>query len=672
MSVELRPLGVSCNISCTYCYQTQQREAGNIQKTYDMEKMKKAIEKEGGPFVLFGGEPLLLPFDDLEEILRWGLEKYGRNQIQTNGVLINDEHIRLFHKYKVDVGISIDGPDELNDLRWQFNLKRTRENTQKTINNIRRLCEQQKAPGLIITLHRLNASVERLPRLLKWVQQLDELGVPSIRLHLLEVESELIRQRYSLSDEENIECLLKFSDLQEELKQLKLDVLDEMNNMLLGKDRTTSCVWHACDSYTTQAVRGIEGNGHSSNCGRTNKDGVDFIKANKTGFERYIALYHTPQEHGGCKGCRFFLMCKGQCPGTALNGDWRNRSELCKVWKELFSHLEERLIQQGKKPLSLQPIRHYIEEKLLVHWEKGIQTTVERILMSKSLNDPVSSENHSSRELRMPSFVRHAFVGEKQRLRWEPRILAIRGALAKVGVLTVANQLASVSMVRVPTHGLFELHQYAAQLGFHSKVISRGQEDLFERVIVGRVNDLQRFDIAMKENNWKMIHKLLGIPSCCSSEMQIHSDQGNFNSVMDLATPLGNSLQQQSDIHCSDILNILLRPVGIDLLGYFPCSFQCKKSEQLGKEKLFLGREAALDQEMDWLEQMLGWPAEWTSLHGIAELKTGILKISNSSFSKHDKITLRYHGQKKPLDAAYGLTFIYNKNKKENKSKRAN
>jgi uncharacterized protein len=28
MSVELRPLGVKCNIRCSYCYQDPQREAG--------------------------------------------------------------------------------------------------------------------------------------------------------------------------------------------------------------------------------------------------------------------------------------------------------------------------------------------------------------------------------------------------------------------------------------------------------------------------------------------------------------------------------------------------------------------------------------------------------------------------------------------------------------------
>ncbi len=32
-------------------------------------------------------------------------------------------------------------------------------------------------------------------------------------------------------------------------------------------------------------------------------------------------------------------MCKGQCPGTAIDRDWRNRSEHCAVWKALFADL---------------------------------------------------------------------------------------------------------------------------------------------------------------------------------------------------------------------------------------------------------------------------------------------------------------------------------------------
>ena len=371
MGVELRPLGVRCNIQCQYCYQNPQRDAGNLTQSYDLDLMKAAIKAEGGPFALFGGEPLLVPEQDLEELWSWGLVQFGQNTVQTNGTLINDEHVRMFRAYKVGVGISIDGAGELNDVRWQGTLEKTRDATAKTEKAIQRLCQEGLKPSLIVTLHRVNASAGELPRLHKWFREMDAMGVHSARLHLLEAETDDIRRRYALTVEENIAALTSFADLQDELSVLRFDVFADMRQMLLGQDTGVACVWSACDPYTTQAVQGVEGQGQRSNCGRTNKDGVDFAKAGKPGFERYLALYATPQEHGGCHGCRFFLMCKGQCPGTAIDGDWRNRTEHCEVWQTLYARLEADLVAQGVTPLSLRPERQDLENAHLTRWAEG-------------------------------------------------------------------------------------------------------------------------------------------------------------------------------------------------------------------------------------------------------------------------------------------------------------
>jgi uncharacterized protein len=377
VTVELRPLGVTCNIQCHYCYQNPQRDAGNLSHVYDIEKMKAAAEREGGPFSLFGGEPLLLPEADLEALWSWGLEKYGRNSLQTNGTLINDNHIELFKRYKVGVGISVDGPGDCNDIRWMGNLKRTREATAKTLSSIERLCREHTCPSLIVTLHRCNAEKNKLPIMRGWFRDLDQLGVSSVRLHVLEVEAPYIREKYGLSVDENVEALLSFLELEEnDLKTMTFDVFRDMRNLLLGRDENVSCVWKGCDPYTTRAVRGIEGNGQRTNCGRTNKDGVDFVKADAEGFERYLALYQTPQQHGGCKDCRFFLMCKGQCPGTAMGGDWRNRTEYCEVWKRLYAHFERSMLQSGMEPISTRPDRKVIEQFFMKSWSSGRNTSI--------------------------------------------------------------------------------------------------------------------------------------------------------------------------------------------------------------------------------------------------------------------------------------------------------
>jgi len=381
MSVEVRPLGVKCNIRCTYCYQNPQREALVDRHRYDLNAIKNAVQKTGGPFTLFGGEPLLVPIEDLENLWSWGLERYGRNAIQTNGSLINDRHIELFKRCRVSVGISVDGPGELNDLRSAGTLENTRRATERTHAAIARLCAEGVTPSLIATLHRRNATAERIPVFLDWLERLDSLGIRSVGLHLLEIDNETVRQ-HTLSLEENISALSKILELEPRLRNLRFPLFNAMRRLLQGDDAKASCVWKSCDPYTTRAVQGIEGHGERSNCGRTNKDGIDFVKGSLPGFERYLMLYQTPQDVGGCRGCRFFSMCKGQCPGTAIDGDWRNRTEYCEVWKALFIRFENELLKKKKWVLSRSRHRRVVEEGLLNEWKLGRSGSLTKLVSS--------------------------------------------------------------------------------------------------------------------------------------------------------------------------------------------------------------------------------------------------------------------------------------------------
>ena len=389
MSIEVRPLGVKCNIQCQYCYQNPQRDAGNIPTGFDVARMKAGLERAGSNFTIFGGEPLLVPEAVLEELWAFGLERFGTNGIQTNGSLISDRHIRLFKQYKVNVGISVDGPDDLNDVRWAGTLSLTREATAKTHAAIERLVREGLTPSLIVTLHRNNATADKLPRMRDWFRYLDMLGITSARLHDLEIESPAIGDKYGLTVDEQVAAFLDLAALESELRLLRFDVFSDIRRMLLGQDQSTTCVWNACDPYTTRAVQGIEGHGQRSNCGRTNKDGIDFVKADREGFERYLALYHAPQEAGGCQGCRFFVMCKGQCPGGAIGGDWRNRSSKCGLWMALFERFEAELLAAGQAPISLGPYRARLEAFALQEWSAGrsayLYQELERVQLQKAV-----------------------------------------------------------------------------------------------------------------------------------------------------------------------------------------------------------------------------------------------------------------------------------------------
>lgn len=361
MSIELSPAGIACNIGCTYCYENPMRDARNINVPWDWEKVKAALDKEGY-FSLHGGEPLLTPFDRLEQILEYGFKRHGYTGVQTNGTMITPHHIALFKKYKTQVGISCDGPGRCSDARSAGNEKETRAATEKTLAAIEACLVEGLHPSLIVTLWKGNCDEEAFHLLSEWFRHLDSLGLTHVNLHYLEVDSSEA-SKLRVNKKTLIARMKSLMTLERQLKGLKFENFAEYVTLLRRDDKHTYCIWHACDVLTTPAVQGIDGQGQKTNCGRANKDGVNWLKADEGGIERQRALYNTPYKYGGCKGCRFFLMCKGECPGTGLNADFRNRTEHCEVITAIFEHYEGLILELGEVPASLHPNREQWERE---------------------------------------------------------------------------------------------------------------------------------------------------------------------------------------------------------------------------------------------------------------------------------------------------------------------
>lgn len=391
MTIELQVTGVKCNLSCAYCYQHPIRDAGNWAGEPDVEAMKAAVIKEGGKFTVFGGEPLLASKEILEELFAFGYEKFNQNSIQTNGVLIDEDHIKMFRKYRVGVGFSMDGPEELNDSRWAGSLEKTRAATAKNQANLERLIlegtylskdKKPVAPSLIVTAYRGNALPENWDRLKKWLKHLESLGMRHARIHPLEIDHPEIKKKMALTQEEAARFFIEMMIFERTLDTLVFDVFGDVRRLMRGDDWNVTCTWNSCDPWTTEAVRGIDHRGFKSNCQRTNKEGIDFKKAEKAGWERQMGLSAVSYEQGGCGGCRFWSMCKGQCPGTGVDQDPRNRTEDCYLWMELFKFVEAEMEDYGQIPLSKDPRRKELEHLLFQGWSVGKRLSIRTILES--------------------------------------------------------------------------------------------------------------------------------------------------------------------------------------------------------------------------------------------------------------------------------------------------
>ena len=62
---------------------------------------------------------------------------------------------------------------------------------------------------------------------------------------------------------------------------------------------------------------------------------------------------------------------------------------------------------------------------------------------------------------------------------------------------------------------------------------------------------------------------------------------------------------------------------------------------------------------MDWLTEILSWPVQWSALHGIAETRTPVFKISSDTDATADKLTLTYLGTAEVARPRRGLGFPY-------------
>jgi uncharacterized protein len=113
-----------CNIDCTYCYLPNRSNSKKISlETLEMIADRVLTEKlidDHLSMVWHAGEPLTVNVDYFSEMLTRiagkmkGIRVY--HSIQTNGMLINQRWCDLFKAFDVRIGISMDGPERINDL----------------------------------------------------------------------------------------------------------------------------------------------------------------------------------------------------------------------------------------------------------------------------------------------------------------------------------------------------------------------------------------------------------------------------------------------------------------------------------------------------------------------------------------------------------------------------
>lgn len=169
----VKPAGALCNLDCPYCFYLHKTELlghepnARIDDTLLEQHVRQYIEANTGDEVVFswqGGEPTVMGLAFFERVVALQA-KYCmpgqriENDLQTNGVLIDESWAAFLKRHGFVVGLSVDGPRELHD---QYRFTKGGAPTFDKVMRAARLLREAEVPFAALCV--VNRDVARQPR----------------------------------------------------------------------------------------------------------------------------------------------------------------------------------------------------------------------------------------------------------------------------------------------------------------------------------------------------------------------------------------------------------------------------------------------------------------------------------------------------------------------------
>lgn len=322
-SLLVKPAGGGCNLDCHYCFYKRDHAAGLMSfETASRTFAAYAALPFGDKSIAFqGGEPLLALETGVFELL--GSYPVGKS-VQTNATLITEDVAGFFARENWLVGVSLDGPKEMNRLRG--------DSFDATVRGIRNLERAGCDYNLLTVVSKANVS--RPAEVYRFLKDNFE-----TRFHQY---IECTGPCDDITGEEWGAFLVGLFDewYKRDARTLSVRLFDSIvSKILLG--RPTMCSFDTtCRQYLV-----IEHDGSVYPCDFHVRPELRLGNISTDSFETLLAspVYanfadakrdRLPQ---ACRQCRHLDFCRGDCP--------RSRQKLCSGWKRFFDHALPRLME---------------------------------------------------------------------------------------------------------------------------------------------------------------------------------------------------------------------------------------------------------------------------------------------------------------------------------------
>lgn len=356
-SVMWKTVSEACNLACDYCYySTCNGRPGKFNQIEEqtLEKfIKEYMEMSQGlvSFIWQGGEPLLAGLDFFEKVVYYQKKystkfKRASNSIQTNGTLINKYWAQFFSQHGFFVGVSLDGPKEINDQR---RVTRTgKPSFDLVMRGIEHLRNHRVEFNILTVIHETN--VHRAKDLMNFYQQEN---FPYVQfIPCMDFKAQQVEQPgvFTITPEEYGSFLCEAFDHWYHDGQ-PITSVRFFDNMLTGYLNQTA--EHCIHQETCPKALVFEQNGDAYPCDFYMDEAYRLGNITVASFEDIATnpkldtfVNQKKDFPETCKSCEFLKLCQGGCPRNRHNNaseDEQSKTYFCHSYKRIYRYAHNRM-----------------------------------------------------------------------------------------------------------------------------------------------------------------------------------------------------------------------------------------------------------------------------------------------------------------------------------------
>jgi len=360
-----------CNLACDYCYfffgedesWKQHPPTASISALEATAQFFYNVALSYGlpriVFILHGGEPLLVRkahFRKMCELLRsFDTPSFSFEiGLQTNAILVDDDWIKLFEEFHIDVGVSLDGNKTINDLHRLD--KQGRSSYEGTVEGLRKLQKAAQAgrmplPGIICVIQPEANGTETYRHFV------DDLGIEKISFRTLDLmhSTSLDKDTVAATNQFLLDALhewlkdnngrIKIRQFSEPMRAMLSDKYADLVALYQEDARNIISVSSNGDIGPDDSLKAFDNRFVAMGLNVFSSKSEDLFSS-KVWEELEHAASRKPEL---CKTCRWWNICKGGRLVTRFSKEngLNNASVYCEGLKGIYQTVENALLGSG-------------------------------------------------------------------------------------------------------------------------------------------------------------------------------------------------------------------------------------------------------------------------------------------------------------------------------------